>query len=171
MLVVLVLASLVGCGKKRTVQEIHDKLIVNGIPEKKIKIRENQGNDQQYDEIFLSDSSYGYATIRVFKNSKAAKSYWNNIDERYNNLKYIDSNTAVGDLKDVCDASIEEWIYYKGNVVASVEQCCWSEWSTYIGDDGIEYYADGTPVETVPTDDERRQKASKIEKIIMNILE
>lgn len=64
----------------------------------------------------------------------------------------------------------KEWIYFKDNVIVSVQQYVANEWGTYVAEDGEEYYADGTKVSDVSTSDEQRNRAAKLEALIVNCL-
>lgn len=162
---IAVLTGLVGCNKFSS-QNLMEQLIEEGIPQTSIKEIE----EEKYNEIYINDKDIGYASIYVYKEKKDAQNYWDNLEDRYNNLKFLDETTAVGDVKDVWDASIEEWIYFKGNVIVLVEQYVATEWATYVAEDGEEYYADGTKVPDVPTADEQRDRAAKLEALILNCL-
>lgn len=168
LLFILLIACLAGCSgsKGYNADIISEKLINKGISEKSIKVTENPSCDR----IFIYDSKIGHANIYVYKNAKDARKYWDNLDERYYNLEYLDEVTAVGYVRDVCDASIEEWIYYDRNVIVSVEQYVANEWAVYTADDGEEYYGDGTKVSDVPTYADQTDKAAVLQNMILDCL-
>lgn len=164
---IAVLTGLVGCTNNEiSSQNLMEHLIEEGIPQTSISETEKE----KYNEIYIHDKDIGYASIYVYKDKKDAQNYWDNLEDRYDNLEFLDETTAVGDLKDVCDASIEEWIYFKDNVIVSVQQYVANEWGTYVAEDGEEYYGDGTKVSDVPTPDEQRNRAAKLEALIVNCL-
>lgn len=164
---IAIMISLSGCGSNTiTSQNLTEKLIEHGVPESSIKENEKK----LYTQLYIHDKDLGYANIYIFSNVKDAKEFWDELDDRYDNLEYLDKTTAVGDLKDVCDASIEEWVYWTNNVYVSVEQYVANEWATYIAEDGEEYYGDGTKVSDVPTPSDQRAKAETLEQIILSCL-
>lgn len=154
--------SLNGFNSKKLVE----KLTEEGISQNAI----DEYDRDLYDEIYIHDNDLGHARIYVYKKASDAQDYWDNLSERYNNLKYLDDETAIGDLKEVYDASIEEWIHLDGNVIVSAQQCVANEWAIYTGEDGEEYYGDGTKVSEVETADEQRDKATELENRILNCL-
>lgn len=133
----IVVLLLTGCSKKEGYEseKIAENLVNKGISQNAIR----ESEKELYDEIYISDRDMGCAKIYVYKSASDAKNYWDNLGEKYNNLNYLDNATAVGDLKDVCDVSIEEWIHI-----------------------------DGTKVSEVETPNAQREKASELENIIMN---
>lgn len=178
MVLVVAIICLAGCSKssgsksnepdikKYDLEKLVENLAGEGIPEDSIR----EMDKEKYADIYIHDRELGHANIYVYKDASDAKEYWDNLSERYDNLEYIDDKTAVGDLKDVYDASIEEWIHYEGNVIVFVEQYVANEWAIYVGDDGEEYYGDGTKVSDVKTPSEQRDEAKKLEDTIMNCL-
>lgn len=172
-ILIALLICLVGCSNEKSPvskevdsKSLVDRLVLEGVPQNSIKVTEKY----LWDEIYINDRDKGRANINVYKNVSDAQKYWDKLEERYNDLRYLDDNTAAGYLKDVCDAQIEEWIYFDRNVIVSVEQYIGNEWATYIGDDGEEYYGDGTKVSDVASYDEQKAKATKFENKIMNCL-
>lgn len=159
---------LAGCSDSKgfNSQNIIENLTAEGIPESAIREREKE----LYNQIDVRDAELGYASICVYKKAADAKEYWSNLGERYDNLQYLDDATAVGDVKDVCDASIEEWIHYEDNVIIAVEQYVANEWAVYVDENGEAYYGDGTKVSDVEMPNKQREKATNLENKIMNSL-
>lgn len=145
---------------------IQEKLIEKGVPEKSVTITEGES----FNTIYIRSNELGYASIRVYQTAAKAKATWKNIEDEYYNLEYIDDNTAVGNVKEVMDASIEEWICLRGRVIVYVEQYVASDWYIYIGEDGEEYYGDGTKVSDVTPIDVQRAQARELESIILDCI-
>ncbi len=157
-----------GCSnsKKMDIQTLVDRLAAEGITHTSY----TQTEEELYDRIYISDKNIGHATICVYKKASDAQKYWEHLDAKYDNLKYSDNATAIGDLKDVYDASIKEWIHYEDNVIISVEQYIANEWAVSIGEDGEEYYGDGTNVSETESPSVQKEKASKLEDMLLNCL-
>ena len=149
----------------KSCQEIVDKLIENGISEESIKVLDSDRSET----IKINDKDMGNAYIYVYKEGEYAEEFWNNLEDRYI-LEYLDETVAVGSLKDVCDASIEEWVYRNDNIIVIVEQCVLSEWAIYVDDDGEEYYGDGTPVSEEEPAAAQRERAALLEQLIMGCI-
>lgn len=147
-------------------KDIIENLTAEGIPESAVREKEKE----LYHQIDVRDAELGYATIYVYHKASDAEKYWSNLEENYNNLQYSDDATAVGDVKDVCDASIEEWIHYEDNVIITVEQYVANEWAVYVDEKGEAYYGDGTKVSDVELPDKKREKAYLLENKLRNSL-
>ncbi len=168
-LCIAILFCFSGCGvKEKTVtqEEIVERLLEAGVPEKSIR----EYNRENYKNVLIIDNDLGHASINIYDREGDAHKAWDNLDNNYDNIKYSNETTAVGDLRDVCDASIEEWIHWEKNVIVSVEQFQAGEWAVYIGEDGEEYYADGTKVSDAIPGAAQRNRAVKLEELILDCL-
>lgn len=166
MMCMLLVLGLVGCGNsgaKINASDVVDRLVANGLSDESIR----ETDRELYVELYIHDKEVGYAMIRVYKDMRDAELFWNNLSERYDNLKYSDSFTAIGNPKDVYDAFIEEWAHMKDNVVVTVQQYVANEWAIYVGDDGEEYYGDGTKVSDVKSPQQQREDAEKLEQLVL----
>lgn len=168
MILIVFMISLIGCTKAKIYdsKNLVQQMVQEGISQKSISEHERK----LYDEIYMSDREVGHARIFVYKNATDAQEYWNKLEDRYDNLQYSDDRTATGYLKGVCDASIEEWIHYEGNVIIFVERYVGNEWAIYIGEDGEEYYGDGTKVSDVKSATEQKDSAEVLQNKLLNCL-
>ena len=164
------LICLPGCTglHKYTSQDVVQRLTANGLPEDSIRVYE----EEEYEKVSLYYENMANAYITVYSKSSDAKKYWENLEEDYDNIQYLDEHSAEGYEKYVCDATIKDWIYYDTNLIVKVNISVSCEWPVYVGDDGEEYYEFGKKVSDV---DERNAKeeeaAERLRQLIIDSLD
>lgn len=166
LVLVVAITYLIGCAnvKAYDVNDLVESLKAEGIKEDSIHIYEAS----DYDRIMIKGDCD--ACIYVYKNSSNAKKDWDDLSLRYKNLEYEDDVTAVGDLKDVYDVSIANWVHYDNNVIVEVCEKFLSEWAVYNDESGEQYYEDGQKVSDGKGLDEQKNDAAEMKNMILNCL-
>lgn len=158
-----------GCigSNKHTSEDLVQRFTAKGLTEKSIDVTEND----RYESVSIRYGNSGYAYIFVYSKPSDAKKYWNNLEDDFDDIQFLDEHSAYGYEKNVYDASIRDWIYYESNIIVKVNMSVSSEWPVYVGDDGEEYFGFGEKVSDVADSyEEKMEEAEQLKQLVIDCL-